>query len=77
MRAGYIWIVYGWWSQDWYKQEDETIECTSDEMTQAVSSTNMLIVDWKQLSTREEPTVANLVSMILCMSYEVMDSIWT
>ncbi|XP_072030368.1 gamma-aminobutyric acid type B receptor subunit 1-like [Amphiura filiformis] len=60
MRAGYVWIIYGWWSGDWWIQEDNTIECTPDEMNEAVSSTTMLIIDWKQLSTKEEQTISGL-----------------
>ncbi|XP_072030730.1 gamma-aminobutyric acid type B receptor subunit 1-like [Amphiura filiformis] len=60
MTRGYVWIIYGWFPDLWWTEEDDTLECTVEEMNKAVSSSNILTVRRVQLSTKEDTTVANL-----------------
>ena len=61
-RSGYVWIIYGWYPDLWWTEEDETLECTVEEMNKAVFSSNILTVRRVQLSTKEDVTIAGLVS---------------
>ncbi|XP_070533385.1 gamma-aminobutyric acid type B receptor subunit 2-like [Ptychodera flava] len=34
----YAWMIPSWWTRDWWRQSDQTINCTADEMDKAVES---------------------------------------
>nr|XP_006819249.1 PREDICTED: uncharacterized protein LOC100371470 [Saccoglossus kowalevskii] len=57
--AKYVWIITGWYSSDWWKQEDpdSPIDCTLQEMEAAISG--YFTTDALPLSLSDSPGVSN------------------
>ena len=58
----YVWMLIGWYSDKWWEQDDDSIDCTPEEMRQAVRG--YISVESLQLGAPEVMTVANIVSII-------------
>ena len=61
-RAGYVWILYGWYADKWWLEDVNNTDCTKEEMNHAINASTILTVNRVQLSTKEIVTVAGLVS---------------
>ncbi|XP_072048089.1 gamma-aminobutyric acid type B receptor subunit 2-like [Amphiura filiformis] len=54
----YVWIVPGWYSQQWWIDENDQINCTVNEMNEAVSSTTILTTEQLNIGTKDRATIS-------------------
>ena len=66
---GYVWMTLGWYHSTWFLNEDEHVRCSSEEMKRAAESSQYISTESLQLSTSDELTVANIVSMIIRITF--------
>ena len=58
---GYVWILMGWYAQRFWEEDDDSIDCTVEEMRRAVhgfigTETNLLNID------QDAATIGTIVS---------------
>ncbi|XP_072030306.1 gamma-aminobutyric acid type B receptor subunit 2-like [Amphiura filiformis] len=58
MNAGYVWITYDWYGPRWWADFNDDIECTVEEMDEAILSTTCITVDRAFFSTKNGPTIS-------------------
>ena len=56
----YVWMLIGWYNHEWWEKEDEHIDCSPEEMREAVKG--YISVESLQLGDPDVVTVANIVS---------------
>ncbi|XP_038071683.1 uncharacterized protein LOC119740441 [Patiria miniata] len=56
----YVWMIIGWYRENWWMDEDPNIRCTVQEMNLAVEGAQYLSTESLQLSTSTEPTIAGI-----------------
>lgn len=61
---GYVWMLLGYYSKGWYLEDDEDIDCTRDEMRQAVEKSLYLSLASINIGTGSEPTFSGIVSHV-------------
>ncbi|XP_072030641.1 gamma-aminobutyric acid type B receptor subunit 2-like [Amphiura filiformis] len=58
--SGYVWIMYGWYDAFWWREENNEVECTVEEMDEAILSATIFTIDRSNMSPSENPTIAQL-----------------
>ncbi|XP_072031852.1 gamma-aminobutyric acid type B receptor subunit 2-like [Amphiura filiformis] len=56
----YVWLLIGWYAHEWWAADDDYIDCTVEEMTEAVLSSMYISTEPLQLSTKTEPIVSGI-----------------
>ena len=64
----YAWLLIGWYSDKWWTADDDFIDCTVEEMTEAVLSTMYISTEPLQISPKTDPVVSGIVSKLLNLS---------
>ena len=64
MRSGYVWLIYDWLGDSWWKQNNHEIECTIEEMDEAVISSTVLTLSRSFFDTSGKPTVSGWVRIL-------------
>ncbi|KAJ8044810.1 Gamma-aminobutyric acid type B receptor subunit 1 [Holothuria leucospilota] len=64
---GYIWFLPGWYGKDWYKAVEDGEDCTVDEITQILESSNYIAIQERVLADVETMTVAGIVRSLSIM----------
>ncbi|XP_072048110.1 gamma-aminobutyric acid type B receptor subunit 2-like [Amphiura filiformis] len=54
----YVWIVPGWYTQQWWADDNDAINCTVDEMNDALLSTNILTTQQLNFGAKEGQTIS-------------------
>ena len=57
---GYVWMIISWYTDGWWAKEDESIDCTPEEMREAVMG--YICIDSTLLGDPNDITIANIVS---------------
>lgn len=58
--AKYVWLLVGWYMRDWWLVEDDGIDCTPEELTEAVEG--YFAVDSMDTNVDDRMSVSGLVS---------------
>ncbi|XP_070577493.1 gamma-aminobutyric acid type B receptor subunit 2-like [Ptychodera flava] len=58
----YVWILIGWYGNQWWEVEDPYVDCSIAEMKEAVEGSQYISTESLQLSTSPEPTVAGITA---------------
>ena len=53
----YVWLIVGWYNEDWWKKRD--VECEGEQLIEAAD--NMIETLPLPLSTSRKPTISNRV----------------
>ena len=61
VRSGYVWLIYNFYADGWWKQNNEDIECTVEEMEEAMISSTILTLANSFFDTSGKPTVSGWV----------------
>ncbi len=61
-RGDYVWMIPFWYTDQWWTVRELGIGCSVQELTRALSSTNILTVSQEFLSQMDEATVSGFVS---------------
>ena len=61
---GYVWLLLGWYHSGWYLEEDVSIDCSRDEMKQAVERSYYISTESLHIGASDQPTISGLVSWI-------------
>lgn len=57
----YVWFLIGWYADNWFKIYDPSINCTVDEMTQAVEG--HITTEIVMLNPANTRSISNMVSV--------------
>lgn len=57
----YVWFLIGWYADNWFKTYDPSINCTVDEMTEAVEG--HITTEIVMLNPANTRSISNMVSM--------------
>ena len=55
----YVWIIIGWYPDNWYKQPDTSINCTAEQMQKALEG--HFTTEGLMLNQDNSPTVSGQV----------------
>ena len=64
MRSGYVWMIYDWYDKGWWKQTNQNIECTIEQMDEAINSSTIFTLSRTYFDTSGKPTVSGWVRHI-------------
>lgn len=56
----YVWFLIGWYADDWYKQPDKSVNCTAEQLKEALEG--HFTTEGLMLNQDNAPTVSGLVS---------------
>ncbi|XP_072045198.1 gamma-aminobutyric acid type B receptor subunit 2-like [Amphiura filiformis] len=65
---GYVWMIIAWYTEGWWAKQDDSINCTPAEMTEAVRG--YLCIDSTLLGDPKDNTIANINSGDFLAFYE-------
>lgn len=57
----YVWFLIGWYADNWFKTYDPSINCTVDEMTEAVEG--HITTEIVMLNPANTRSISNMVSV--------------
>lgn len=58
---GYFWFLTGWYNDRWYLEEDETIDCTREQMAETVESSLYIGTQARLLGKANSTTISGIV----------------
>ncbi|XP_022091351.1 uncharacterized protein LOC110979652 isoform X2 [Acanthaster planci] len=58
--ADHVWMIIGWYRENWWMDKDPNIKCSALEMKLAVEGVQYFSTESLQLSTSTEPTIAGI-----------------
>ena len=61
---GYAWLILGWYAVGWHLDPDEDIDCTQDEMKQAVEGASYIGIESLHIGISKDPLISNIVSKL-------------
>ncbi|XP_077992097.1 gamma-aminobutyric acid type B receptor subunit 2-like [Glandiceps talaboti] len=58
----YVWFLIGWYMKSWWEIEDDTIDCTNEEIIQVVKSSFYISTEPLPLSPSDDVTIADITA---------------
>ncbi|PIK62327.1 hypothetical protein BSL78_00758 [Apostichopus japonicus] len=58
--AGYFWLLVGWYNSNWYTEENGALECTTEQMAEAVESSMYISTQARLLGGENVTTVSGI-----------------
>lgn len=59
--AGYFWLLVGWYNSNWYTEENGALECTTEQMAEAVESSMYISTQARLLGGENVTTISGIV----------------
>ncbi|XP_071833141.1 gamma-aminobutyric acid type B receptor subunit 1-like isoform X3 [Apostichopus japonicus] len=58
--AGYFWLLVGWYNSNWYTEENGALECTTEQMAEAVESSMYISTQARLLGGENVTTISGI-----------------
>ncbi len=62
---GYVWMLLGFYPDKWWEVDYGPVDCTAEEITEAVVGSKYIGIRTQGLSSTDEPIIGNIVGVIL------------
>ncbi|XP_072047136.1 gamma-aminobutyric acid type B receptor subunit 1-like [Amphiura filiformis] len=59
---GYVWMIIGWYLNKWWEVDFGQLDCTKEELTEAVGKSNYFAIRSQGLSSTDEVTIGNVTA---------------